>query len=117
MTSNTPSKGQLLSVCYSYRLDYGLLPESQKRKVYKKAEDIWGLISKLFSNSNEPFLPKPTESQTKLISEQYNPDKDSLSDKEKEYLEISIGSYWYAIYKELAEPSHISKSIDSKNQS
>lgn len=50
--AETPTPEQLKSACLSFRHDYGLMGESQKRDIEKEALDWWRCIARALSEGD-----------------------------------------------------------------
>lgn len=67
--NETPSDKQLVSACYYYRHDFGLLSEKEQRALMDKCRSWWMAIAKeVTSPSKHPMVTATTKSLVNGIS-------------------------------------------------
>lgn len=108
---SNPTENQIKSVCFTYRHDFGFIDNDLQISIFEKAKVMWQLIENHFIDKPiVNFEFNPTEVQLKEIHNSFLECDSLLVDSaSEEHCMFDTKQFWQAIYKEITEPSYISK--------
>lgn len=108
---SNPTENQIKSVCFTYRHDFGFLDKDIQVATTEQAKKMWELIANYFADKPiAEFQFNPTEAQLKKICKSFlECGLSSTSTKSEECFMFETKEFWRAIYKEVTEPSYISR--------